>query len=65
MNSVTAKAFRSIATSRQSCRRFQPNRTVPQNIIKDIIEVTNVSITIFWIVEMNLKELQYLKFLLF
>jgi nitroreductase len=44
MNSVTAKAFRAIATSRQSCRRFQPNRTVPQAVLKDIIEVTNVSV---------------------
>jgi hypothetical protein len=43
MNSGTAKAFRAIATSRQSCRRFQPNRIIPQAVLKDIIEVTNVS----------------------
>jgi hypothetical protein len=39
---TTASVFRTLAQSRRSCRRFQPNRTIPQHVVRDILETTLV-----------------------
>lgn len=37
---TAAAAFRALARSRYSTRRFQPNRTIPDGIMRDILEST-------------------------
>ena len=39
-SSTTAAAFRAIAQARRSSRRFQPNRSIPPPILKDILNST-------------------------
>lgn len=38
--SKAASIFRSLAQRRKTCRRFQPDRLIPENILKDIFEST-------------------------
>jgi hypothetical protein len=37
-----AAVFRAISESRRSCNRFQPGRTVPREILKDVLETSLV-----------------------
>jgi hypothetical protein len=37
-----AAVFRAISASRRSCNRFQPGRTVPHEILKDVLETSLV-----------------------
>jgi hypothetical protein len=37
-----AAVFRAISESRRSCNRFQPGRTVPHEILKDVLETSLV-----------------------
>ena len=39
----TAAAFRAIAQARRSSRRFQPNRSIPPKVLKDILNSTMTS----------------------
>ncbi len=43
MSTSMSSAFRKIAKARKSCYRFQPNLEIPQNTLKDILDVTLVS----------------------
>jgi nitroreductase len=40
MSKSAASVFRSIAKARKSCHRFQPNLEIPENTLKDILDVT-------------------------
>ena len=40
--SNAAAVFRAIAHGRTTCRRFQPNQTIPRETMKDILESTIV-----------------------
>ena len=44
MNKAASTIFRDIAKARKSCHRFQPNLTIPESALKDILDVTLVSI---------------------
>merc|ERR1740139_1033112 len=39
-SSVAANVFRTIARTRRSSRRFEPNRTIPNAVLKDVLEST-------------------------
>jgi hypothetical protein len=41
-SSTKAAVFRAIAQSRQSCKRFQPNRLIPEEIVTDVLHSTIV-----------------------
>ena len=43
-NQAKAAAFRALAHSRRSSRRFQPNRKIPDETLRDILETTIVSL---------------------
>ncbi len=43
MNKSASLIFREIAKARESCHRFQPNTTIPESILEDILDVTLVS----------------------
>ncbi len=47
MSKTTASVFSKIAKARKSCLRFQPNQTIPENSLKDILDVTLVSVKPF------------------
>lgn len=40
--SSKAAVFRAIAEARRSSRRFQPNRAIPEETLRDILETTMV-----------------------
>ncbi len=39
---AAANAFRKLAHARHSCRRFQPNSPIPNNVLQDMLETTLV-----------------------
>ena len=44
---VKAAAFRAIAHSRRSAKRFQTDRVIPREILKDILQSTIVRVIVF------------------
>lgn len=43
--SNAAAVFRSLAHARHTCRRFQPQQTIPQATLRDILDTTLVGKT--------------------
>jgi hypothetical protein len=39
-----AAVFRAISEARRSCNRFQPGRTIPHEILKDVLETSLVGV---------------------
>lgn len=55
---AAADAFRSLAKSRHSCRRFQPNRPLPKEMLNDMLQTTLTSPSGFNIQPTNVIILQ-------
>ena len=40
---LAADAFRALANARVSCKRFEPNKVIPDHVMNDILATTMVS----------------------